>query len=92
MSDQPLLEAPRYQLHSAASPQGLTKREQHRLHTLQRMIDRLEHRAADPTFRKNDWMMAELSALSWAMRVLRGNPSVPLGVVVREERSREQRT
>jgi len=89
---EPLLEATRYQLHSPVSPLGLTKREQHRLHTLQRMIDRLEHRVADPTFRKNDWIMAELSALSWAMRVLRGNPSAPLGVVVRDERVREQRT
>lgn len=91
MSDQPVMEETRYELYRPGTP-GLTKREQHRLHTLQRMIDRLQHRAADPTFRKNDWMMAELSALRWAMRVLRGNPSEPLGAVVREERMREQRT
>lgn len=91
MSDQPVMDAVRYGLYRPGAL-GLTKRELHRLHTLQRMIDRLQHRAADPTFRKNDWMAAELSALTWAMRVLRGNPSEPLGEVVRGERLREQRT
>lgn len=100
MSDPVTDLAPRYRLlrpgslpvRSEAAALGFTHREERRLETIGRMIDRLEHRAADPTFRKSGYMMAELSALKWALRILRGDVLQPLGTVVESVRTQEQRT